>query len=186
MKWTIDNTKDVWKMVTKLHSGQHYGGTAPGEKIDYINHIGSVVFEVLAALPYHEDIDEDLVVKCAMLHDTIEDTSATYQDIHSLFGEAVAKGVMALTKDKTLGSKSEQMLDSLQRIREQPKEVWMVKMADRITNLYAPPYYWNTEKKVTYQEEARLIYNNLKDSSEYLAERLKSKIEGYQKYINQT
>jgi hypothetical protein len=33
-------------------------------------------------------------------------------------------------------SKEQQMPDSLQRIRQQPKEVWLVKMADRICNLY--------------------------------------------------
>lgn len=185
MKWTVDETKDVWKLVTQLHSGQQYGGTIAGEKVDYINHIGSVVFEILAALPHHDGINEDLAVKCAMLHDTIEDTSTTYQEIDRLFGEAVAKGVMALTKDKTLETKSAQMLDSLKRIREQPKEIWMVKIADRITNLYAPPYYWNVEKKVIYQAEARLIHTQLQEGSFYLAERLEAKINAYQKFIDQ-
>ena len=76
------------------------------------------------------------------------------------------------------------MLDSLKRIKQQPKEVWAVKMADRICNLYAPPFYWTNEKKKTYREEAMLIHRELKDGNAYLAERLGRKIEEYRAYID--
>ncbi|MEM6699111.1 MAG: bifunctional (p)ppGpp synthetase/guanosine-3',5'-bis(diphosphate) 3'-pyrophosphohydrolase, partial [Bacteroidota bacterium] len=95
----------------------------------------------------------------------------------------VAYGVMALTKNEKLGSKQEMMLDSLKRIKQQPKAVWAVKMADRICNLYAPPYYWTNDKKVNYQKEALLIYEQLQDGNEYLAKRLKQKIDDYSKYL---
>lgn len=179
MKWKIDNTIEIWKLVTQLHSGQDYGGSKPHEKVDYINHIGSVVFEIIQALAHHNDIDEDLAVKCAMLHDTIEDTSLTYEDAKERFGQRVADGVMALTKNDHLETKKAKMLDSLERIQQQPKAVWMVKMADRITNLYAPPYYWNAEKKAAYRQEAILIHEYLKEASPYLAHRLWEKIEAY-------
>jgi len=183
MKWNIDNTKHIWKLVTQLHSGQDYSGNVPNEKVDYINHIGSVVFEIISSLPYQNDIDEDLAVKCAMLHDTIEDTEFTFADAKEQFGQRVADGVMALTKDKNLETKAAQMLDSLARIKQQPKAVWMVKMADRITNLYAPPFYWDSAKKAAYREEAILIHEHLKDGSSYLAERLWQKIEAYKAFI---
>ncbi len=183
IKWEIDNTKEVWKLVTQMHSGQDYGGNQPNEKIDYINYIGSVVFALVSALRYHNDIDEDLAVKCAMLHDAIEDTDFTYEDAKERFGQRVADGVLALTKNESLGDKKTQMLDSLERIKKQPKAVWMVKIADRITNLYAPPHYWNDMKKAKYREEAMLIHQELKDGSEYLANRLWEKIENYKKFI---
>ena len=132
----------------------------------------------------HNDIDEDLAVKCAMMHDTIEDTTLEYTDIENKYGKKVADGVMALTKNDNLPDKRTRMLDSLQRIKQQSKEVWMVKMADRITNLYASPYYWDNEKKKAYREEAIVIYDHLKDGSDYLANRLKQKIDEYQKFIN--
>ena len=46
-------------------------------------------------------------------------------------GIAVAKGVAALTKNKEVGDTWAQMQDSLQRVRQCPPEVWMVKQADR-------------------------------------------------------
>ena len=74
------------------------------------------------------------------------------------------------------------MKDSLQRIKQQPQEVWMVKMADRITNLYHPPFYWNVEKILRYSQEAKLIHSELKASNHELAKRLLDKIEAYSQF----
>ena len=59
----------------------------------------------------------------------------------------------------------------------------MVKMADRICNLYHPPYYWDTKKIITYQEEATVIYNALNEANEVLAKRLENKIMAYRQFI---
>lgn len=75
------------------------------------------------------------------------------------------------------------MGDSLKRIIEQPREVWMVKMADRITNLAPPPSYWSNEKTSGYWEEASVIYNTLKEANSVLADRLNMKIEHYKRYM---
>lgn len=117
-----------------------------------------------------------------MLHDSIEDTTLTVEELKQLYGEPVTAGVLALTKDKNK-AKDQQMIDSLTRIKAQPKEVWAVKLADRICNLYAPPYYWDNQKKLSYLEEARVIHSHLKDGNEYLANRLMQKIEDYKKYL---
>jgi (p)ppGpp synthase/HD superfamily hydrolase len=53
--------------------------------------------------------------------------------------DIVISGVAALTKDETLPSKQEQMIDSLKRLKFEPKCVQMVKLADRITNLAPAP-----------------------------------------------
>jgi len=47
-------------------------------------------------------------------------------------------GVSALSKDEAV-PKEKELEDSLHRIREQPAEILMVKLADRITNLQPPP-----------------------------------------------
>ncbi len=177
--WSIDNLQDAWHLVSKLHKGQTYGGSKEGEQIDYINHIASVVFEIIQSLSNDETLNKDFCIICALLHDTIEDTSFTYDDINNLFGKEVADGVSALTKNTTIKDKQAQMTDSLQRIQNQPKEVWAVKMADRICNLYAPPYYWTSIKKQDYHKEALLIYSYLKDGNAFLANRLKNKIDNY-------
>jgi (p)ppGpp synthase/HD superfamily hydrolase len=107
----------------------------------------------------------------------------TYAELEKEFGKAVADGVMALTKNETLASKQEQMLDSLERIKQQPKVVWAVKMADRISNLGEPPHYWKKEKRQKYQNEAKVILEHLGEANKLLAMRLQEKIDNYSKYI---
>lgn len=181
---SIDKLQNIWQKVTVLHSGQTYGGQHKDEKIEYINHIGSVVFEVLNAAQHTINFNAELAVSCALLHDSIEDTALTVEELKQLYGEQVTAGVLALTKDKNK-AKDQQMIDSLTRIKAQPKEVWAVKLADRICNLYAPPYYWDNKKKLSYLDEARTIHGHLKDGNEYLANRLMQKIEDYKKYLEQ-
>jgi (p)ppGpp synthase/HD superfamily hydrolase len=180
----IDNIQKAWLLATKLHEGQKYGGSKVGEDVDYINHIGSVVFEVMNALPHENEINVDLAVLCAILHDSVEDTSFTYKDVEVNFGKIVADGVMALTKnDELKGGKRIKMEDSLKRIKQQSKEIWMVKLADRVVNLSSVPHYWNLEKKKAYQEEGRLILENLQGASLFLANRLEEKIKAYSEYF---
>ncbi len=66
----------------------------------------------------------------------------------------------------------------------QPQEIWMVKLADRITNLQPPPGNWDNAKKKKYLEQAELIYEQFKDASLYLSDRLKIKITAYQAFID--
>jgi (p)ppGpp synthase/HD superfamily hydrolase len=181
--WSIDRLQELWQVATELHEGQTYGSAQKGRRTEYLNHIGSVTFEILAAIAESPDLDADLALACAVLHDTVEDTPYTYEAVQARFGTAVADGVLALTKNEDLGNKELQMNDSLMRILEQPKAVWAVKMADRICNLQQPPYYWNNEKRKAYQQEAQLIYTRLKAGNTYLAERLKTKIGAYEQYF---
>lgn len=181
--WSVDELQKVWLLVSKLHDGQKYGGQYQGEQIEYLNHIGSVTFEILKAIEEEEGMNADLAIKCALLHDSIEDTEKSFEDVKKLFGKEVANGVLALTKDENLVEKEVMMIDSLNRIKKQPKEIWAVKLADRICNLYAPPYYWTNEKKIKYREEAKLIYQELKSGNKYLAKRLAKKIIDYEQYI---
>ena len=86
--------------------------------------------------------------------------------------------VLALSKDEEL-PKDKQISDSLARIKKLPKEVWAVKLADRITNLQPPPAEWTTEKNSQYAEDARFILDELREGNPYLAERLDAKISEY-------
>jgi (p)ppGpp synthase/HD superfamily hydrolase len=178
-QWAINEVFKAWQLAGRLHNGQKYAGSNEGEYVEYLNHVGGVLLEVVNALQFEEEADANLAIHCAILHDTIEDTSLTEAALEKQFGAAIAAGVMALTKNETLGSKKEQMLDSLRRIRQQPREVWMVKMADRIVNLQPAPFHWSTEKKERYRAEAKMIHEHLKEGSAYLANRLLEKIEQY-------
>ncbi len=168
----------------------NFAALAHGEQktpkgLPYIAHITCVAMEVINACEKSqlEQNKTDLAISCALLHDVIEDTNITYDEIYVKFGDKIANGVEALTKDKTKSTKQEQMKDSLERLLAQPYEIQMVKLADRITNLGIPPKHWDSEKMKKYQEEASLILSCLKNSNVYLAKRLEEKIEEYKKYI---
>jgi len=182
--WSQDIYIKAWDFASLAHYGQTYGGPAAGQQIDYINHIGSVAMELIWALNCSEDVNGDLAIQCALLHDTIEDTDVTYEQVKYEFGQCVADGVLALSKDDSLPSKREQMIDSLARIKEQPKEVWMVKLADRITNLSMPPENWDREKRLNYRDEAVLILNELGAVSKLLADRISKRISEYTSFID--
>lgn len=181
--WDQDLYVTAWDFASAAHKGQEYNGPVEGEKVDYINHVGSVAMETCWALIAEPGRNGNLAVQCALLHDVIEDTQYTYDDILEQFGEAVADGVLALTKFPQVGDKQAQMRDSLERIKQQPKEVWIVKLADRITNLSPPPWYWKTEKMMRYRDEAQVIHDALGSASNCLAQRLQNKITQYDQYF---
>lgn len=89
-----------------------------------------------------------------------------------------ARGVLPMQLPKEL-----QLDDSLRRIRECSHEVWAVKLADRITNLQAPPARWGADKRRIYREEARRIHTALANAHGVLAARLAERIEAYAAYL---
>lgn len=153
----------------------------PGTNLPYLVHVSLVSMEVMATLCIESELDGDLAVQCALLHDVIEDGVGTFEKIKEEFGEQVARGVQALTKNKGL---SNPMEDSINRIKAQGREIQIVKMADRITNLLPPPKNWTPNRIEVYKHESIMIYNSLKDASDFLAERLNCKIQNYEKYLN--
>ena len=148
--WSQDQYIKVYIFAAKAHEKKNQ--KVPGTNLPYIVHINLVSMEIMAALTVEHNLDGDLAVQCALLHDTIEDAGVSYTELKDEFGMEVADGVQALTKNGDL-KKEDRMKDSIERIKQQPNEIWMVKMADRITNLQPPPKDWDNEKKIKYLEK---------------------------------
>lgn len=157
--------------------------TVKGTRLPYVVHLSNVTMEILVAAMHTPDLDPEFAVQVALLHDTIEDTSTTFADLSERFGEDIAVAVLALSKDEKL-PKEEQIPDSLERIKGLRKEVYAVKLADRITNLQPPPPEWDRVTLIRYRDDSRLILEAMKEGNRYLAERLKEKIDEYSKYIH--
>ena len=168
----------AWHFAAKRHAGQKMQGS----DLPYITHVGAVAMEVLATIAVEDLANPDLAVACALLHDTIEDCGTTSDEIASEFGDVIAGGVMALTKDKHVAAE-QKMADSLRRIQEQPREIWIVKLADRTVNMEPAPAGWSMEKRRKYQKEATSILEALGSASPSLAARLREKIARYESCI---
>lgn len=174
------SVQDAWLAAWRFAATAHRTQKLPGTDLPYLVHLGAVGMEVLAAHAVLPFARPTLAVQCALLHDTLEDTATPESDLLAAFGEDVTRGVRALSKDPAL-PKADAMADSLRRIRQQPPEVWAVKMADRISNLGPPPSYWKAEKIAGYAVEAREILAALGEAHAPLAQRLAERIAQYER-----
>ena len=106
------------------------------------------------------NIDWDLLICTSVLHDTLEDTKTTYGELLAEFGKQIADGVQALTKNKKL-PKERQIADSVNRILSQPKEMAIIKMADRMFNVRDVVPGWDEQRCMAYKKDGELIANSL-------------------------
>ncbi len=174
---------DRYRRALGFAATKHREQRDPAHGHPYVVHVCKVAMEVQRAAFDDRDFDVDLAVTVALLHDTLEDTATTYDDLAQAFGVDVAQAVDALTKKGGEDVPGEQrMLDSLARIRRQPRAVWVVKLADRITNLDEPPALWTADKRRRYQAEARTILSQLRGGCAPLEQRLAAKIDDYARW----
>jgi len=172
--WSQDLCIKALRYAGEAHGDQKI----PGTELPYVIHLSNVCMEIMATISAGETDKPDLAIQCALLHDTIEDCGKTFDEIKAIFGADVAGGVLALSKNESLDKKN-RMADSIERIKLQPDEIWMVKLADRITNLQPPPSHWSREKIADYRKEAEYILEQLGSASPSLRERLAAKIKNY-------
>ena len=173
-------SQELYIKALKFAAVAHNNQIVPGTQMPYIVHLTSVCMEIMAALNDGNNYNVNLAIQVALLHDVIEDTNITFEQLKDEFGKGIADAVLALTKDKSL-TKQKQLSDSLRRIKEQTREIWMVKLADRITNLQSPPVHWTKQKILQYKIEAQEIHSALGNANDALSERLRQKISEYAK-----
>ena len=164
-------------------AGEKHGDQkVPGTQSSYLVHLSNVAMETMIAALHTDDFDLAFAVQVALLHDVLEDTSTTFDEIEEVFDGNIARAVLALSKNESLPI-SQQISDSLSRIKLEPKEVWAVKLADRISNLQKPPQHWDMNKIIDYKKMAGIILFQLKGGNTYLENRLHQKIIDYQAYM---
>ena len=126
----------------------------------YINH----PIALAALLADLAGVEEVPVLQAAILHDTIEDTDTSYQELVQRFGAGVADIVMAVTDDKSLEKARRKELQ-VERAAHASREVALVKWADKICNLRdmgtAPPASWTLERRREYFEWAKRVVDRL-------------------------
>jgi len=181
-----ENIQSIYQKTILFAAEKHsrINQLVPGTDLPYMVHLSNVAMEILIAASNTDDFNLKLAIQLALLHDVLEDTGTTENELEEKFGTIILVYVKALTKNKKELPKEERMIDSLNRIKKLPKEVWAVKLADRITNLQPPPKHWNNEKIQNYKNEAVLICETLKGSNQYLENRLMIKIKEYDIYID--
>lgn len=102
-------------------------------------------------------------IAAALLHDVIEDTPATKEDIQQMFGPGVAHIVSGVTKLSALpfGNKAAQQAESLRKMilaMADDIRVVLIKLADRIHNMRTLKYHRTPEKQAAIAQETLDIY----------------------------
>jgi len=127
----------------------------------YINHpIG--LAHVLAC---EANVTDEAVVVAAILHDTLEDTRTTFEELRERFGLPIAETVAEVTDDKSLPSqrRKDLQVEHAPHLSERAK---LVKLADKICNLRDmdthPPKDWDLKRRREYFDWAKRVVDGLR------------------------
>ena len=130
----------------------------------YINHPIA-----LADVLVNEAGVTDVGVLCAaLLHDTVEDTDTTHDELVGAFGERIAGIVAEVTDDQTL-PKAERKRLQVAHAPGLSRQAKLVKLADKICNLRdvaeRPPASWDLARRREYFEWARQVVDGLRGAA---------------------
>lgn len=145
------------------------------EETPYINHPIRVAL-TLAEIGGETNIE---LLTAAILHDTIEDTQTTPEEIESQFGSSVLALVLEVTDDKNLTKEERKKL----QVMNAPHKSLLakkLKLADKSCNVYDiihhPPGNWSTERKLNYLTWAENVMEGLRGANTLLENHLKELI----------
>jgi len=121
--------RSAYEFGAEMHDGQFRHSGEP-----YFSHPVAV-----AAILAEQDLDDGTIIT-ALLHDTIEDTKASYASVSDLFGEEVAKLVDGVTKltNLQLNSSETKQAENFRKLfmaMSKDMRVILVKLADRLHNM---------------------------------------------------
>lgn len=127
----------------------------------YINHPIA-----LADVLVNEAGVADVEVLCAaLLHDTVEDTATTHEELVDAFGSRIARIVAEVTDDKRL-PKAERKRLQVEHAPHISREAKLVKLADKLVNLRdvadRPPAGWDLARRQEYFDWAKRVIDGLR------------------------
>jgi guanosine-3',5'-bis(diphosphate) 3'-pyrophosphohydrolase len=135
------NLLEAVSFAARAHAGQlRKDGRTP-----YVSH----VYRVALVVRHVFGIDDPAVLTAAVLHDTIEDTTTDFDDLHERFGPDVAAWVAILSKDKRLADDPREEAYRA-GLSAAPWQVKVCKLADVCDNLM-------DSKHLTQQRRARTV-----------------------------
>lgn len=138
-----------------------------GEASPYINH----PIALARTLAVEGGIVDTRTLIAAVLHDTVEDTDTTFEEIRDRFGPAVADAVREVTDDKTLDKPVRKRLQ-VEHAPHMSRRAALVKLADKTSNLRdvaaSPPRGWPLARRRAYFDWAKEVVDGLPPVSKRL------------------
>jgi (p)ppGpp synthase/HD superfamily hydrolase len=152
-----DTLIDALHFAAQRHRDQRRKDTAASP---YVNHL----IEVLHLLWQQGDIRDEAILAAGLLHDTVEDTETSPEELAERFGTEVRDLVLEVTDDKAL-PKAERKRLQIEHASHKSPEAACVKLADKSANVYdithTPPSDWSQERLLAYLDWAEAVVANL-------------------------
>ncbi len=129
-------------------------------EIPFINH----PIMVAQVLTEHGDIDDPVILIGAILHDVIEDTETSNEEIAGMFGQEVVDLVLEVSDDKSLckADRKEQQVITAPTRSDRAKNL---KIADKICNVLDMvrfPPDWSLNRKIEYVDWSEAVVQGLR------------------------
>ena len=132
-----------------------------GPASPYINH----PIALARVLCDEGGIADHKILCAALLHDTVEDTATTPEELEALCGAEICRIVLEVTDDKRLPKAERKRLQIVHAGRLSPA-ARLVKLADKICNLRdvveCPPVDWNLTRRQAYFDWARAVVDQIR------------------------
>lgn len=129
------------------------------EASPYINHPVSVAL----LLAERGQVTDPEILAAAILHDTLEDTDTTPEELEAAFGMRIRKLVEEVTDDKRLPKADRKQLQ-IDHACQLSGDAVLIKLGDKISNVldvtYSPPTNWNLQRRKEYLDWAEAVVNN--------------------------
>jgi guanosine-3',5'-bis(diphosphate) 3'-pyrophosphohydrolase len=166
--------------AAKRHQYQRRGGY---DRLPYINHLLKVAN---ALIQIGEEEDETLLV-AAVLHDIIEDTATTEEELAREFNKEVADIVVELTDDMSLSHQVRKQLQ-IERATALSIRARKIRLADKASNMidiFTYPVNWPLQKKINYVNNAEAVYQLIRGENTKIDEWMAQTISWARELINQ-
>jgi guanosine-3',5'-bis(diphosphate) 3'-pyrophosphohydrolase len=113
-------------------------------------------------------VRDSVVIAAALLHDTIEDTETTYEELRGQFGTTIADCVVEVTDVKFL-KKHARMRLQVAKAGRASKAAKQVKLADKICNLRdilaSPPSDWSLARQQAYFDHGKEVVDEVRGAN---------------------
>ena len=159
--------KEILKAVefaAEKHRNQRRKGV---EASPYINHPIQVA-ELIARVGEVDDVE---VLIAAVLHDTVEDTETTFEELEQKFGSIVRDLVAEVSDDKTL-PKAERKRLQVEHAQHMSVRAKLIKIADKACNVrdvaLSPPEEWDMARRNAYLGWAHQVVDGCRGTNSHL------------------
>jgi guanosine-3',5'-bis(diphosphate) 3'-pyrophosphohydrolase len=141
------------EFAAQNHEGQIRKGRDEWPYIDHLKSVARVIAEV-------GGIEDPEILAAAWLHDTIEDTETTPEELEATFGKRVRQLVEEVTDDKSL-PKDERKQMQIQHAPALSPNAVLIKLGDKISNIIdvtnTPPTQWTLQRRKKYLDWAEEV-----------------------------